>query len=104
MRITYKKEGDGFQCDAICDDGFCFSIYFRNEPPPRKYTFQGLSPLHARDMWLFEQLRDDGHRCRLDNLYMSAKFAKTAINHDRKILIAGVGRKSGRGVPNCCSK
>ena len=32
--ITYKKEGDGFQCDALCDDGYTFTFYFRHEPPP----------------------------------------------------------------------
>ena len=48
MRITYKKEGDGFQCDALCDDGFTFSVFFRNEKAPSKYTKKGLSPLHAR--------------------------------------------------------
>jgi hypothetical protein len=69
-RVTYKRTGDGFQCDAICDDGFTFSIYFRNEPPPPKYTRIGLSPLHSRVMWLFDQLKDKGHRCRVDNLYM----------------------------------
>ena len=30
FRINYRKEGDGFQCDAICADGYKFSIYFRN--------------------------------------------------------------------------
>jgi hypothetical protein len=52
LRMSYKKEGDGFQCDALCDDGFTFSIYFRNEPTPRKYTSQGLSPLHAAKMYV----------------------------------------------------
>ena len=28
LRITYKKEGDGFQCDALCDDGFTYAFYF----------------------------------------------------------------------------
>jgi hypothetical protein len=98
IRITFKRAGDGFQCDAICDDGFTFSIYFRNEPPPAKYTAMGLSPLHSRVMWLFDQLKDKGHRCRVDNLYMSCKFAKFCYNHDNQILLEGVARK-GRGVP-----
>ena len=28
LQINYKKEGDGFQCDAICADGYMFSVYF----------------------------------------------------------------------------
>jgi hypothetical protein len=98
IRITFKRAGDGFMCDALCDDGFTYSIYFRNEPPPPKYTAMGLSPLHGRVMWLFDQLKDHGHRCRVDNLYMSAKFAKFCYNHDNKILLEGVARK-GRGIP-----
>lgn len=35
----------------------------------------------------------------MDNLYLSAKFVKAAYNHERKVLIAGVTRKSGRGLP-----
>jgi hypothetical protein len=28
LRISYKQEGDGFQCDAVCDSGYTFSFYF----------------------------------------------------------------------------
>ena len=26
LRISYKREGDGFQCDAVCDRGYTFSF------------------------------------------------------------------------------
>ena len=26
LQITYKAEGDGFQCDAICDSGFTWTF------------------------------------------------------------------------------
>jgi hypothetical protein len=33
--ISYKKEGDGFQCDAICNNGYTFSFFIRyGDPPP----------------------------------------------------------------------
>jgi hypothetical protein len=28
VRITYKREGDGFQCDAVCDHGYTYSFWF----------------------------------------------------------------------------
>ena len=37
-RITYKTEGDGFQCDAICDSGYTYNFFFRNMPAPVQYT------------------------------------------------------------------
>ena len=35
LRITYKCEGDGFQCDALCDAGYTFNFYFRHKIPPK---------------------------------------------------------------------
>ena len=99
LRISYKAEGDGFQCDVICQEGFTYSVYFRNEPPPANYTSKGISPLHARCLWLFDTLKDKGHHCWMDNLYLSAKFAKACYTHPMKVLIAGVTRKNGRGLP-----
>ena len=75
LRITYKKEGDRFQCDALCDSGYAYTSFFRHENPPKKYIDQGLSPLHARLMFLFDSMEDKYHECGVDNLYMSAKFA-----------------------------
>ena len=100
LRISYKREGDGFQCDALCNDGYTFAFYFRNEPPPKKYTDQGLSPLHARVMALFDKLDATLYRCGMDNLYNSARFCKHAYNHPSKILIHGVARRNGRGIPS----
>jgi len=101
LRISYKKEGDGFQCDALCDDGFTYTVYFRNEKPPQRYIRMGLSPLHARSLWIFDQLKDKFHRVWVDNLYMSARFAKNAYNSKNQVLVAGVTRSKQRGVPLC---
>jgi len=99
MRITYKTEGDGFQCDALCDDGFTYSIFFRNEPPPLEYVRAGLSPLHARSLWLLDQLRRDYHHVWVDNLCMSAKFAKAGFTGKNKTMLSGVTRVAKRGIP-----
>jgi hypothetical protein len=44
-RINYKKEGDGFQADTICEDGYTYSIYFHNMPPPAQYIAKKCSAL-----------------------------------------------------------
>jgi len=46
LRITYKAEGDGFQCDAICKDGYTWTFYFPNKAAPKKWLDKGLSALH----------------------------------------------------------
>ena len=73
-RITYKVEGDGFQCDALCQEGYCYQHYFQNDPAPSKYLSLKLSPLHAWVMWLFDPPCDCHHQIGMDNLYNSAAF------------------------------
>ena len=94
MRISYKREGDGFQCNAICDDGYTFSFYFQNEPPPDKYSSK-MCPLHARVMALFDTLQDKYHRVGCDNLYISANLCKQAFNHPNKVMLHGVCQTHG---------
>ena len=76
QRITYKAEGDGFQCDALCDSGYTFTFYFRNQNAPTKYLRKGFSPLHLRILAMFDNLKSDHHNIWFDNLYLSAKFCK----------------------------
>ncbi|OEU12697.1 hypothetical protein FRACYDRAFT_243954 [Fragilariopsis cylindrus CCMP1102] len=48
MTIKFKAEGDGFMTDALCQEGYCYQHYMRNEPAPQKYLNMGFSPLHCR--------------------------------------------------------
>ena len=100
-RITYKAEGDGFQADALCDAGFTYQVFMRNDPAPKKYTRLGLSPLHSRVMALFDSVEDIHHECWMDNLYNSAAFCKKAFQHPKKVLVSGVTRRGMRGIPKC---
>ena len=104
LRITYKKEGDGFQADALYDDGYTLQVYMRNDPAPKKYLSKGLSPLHTRVMSLFDVLEESYHQCAMDNLYNSAAFCRAAFNHKWKVLCHGVARKGNRGIPVCVSQ
>ena len=101
LRITYKAEGDGFQADSICDDSYCYQVYMRNDPDPKKYLKQGISPLHYRTMDIFDSLKDDNHQFRIDNLYNSADFCRSVYHHDRKVLCPSVACKAGRGILKC---
>ena len=55
-RILYKAKGDGFKADALCEDGFYFQFYFRNDPENVKYTSTRPLPLHFRVMTLFDSV------------------------------------------------
>lgn len=99
-RITYKAEGDGFQCDALCQNGFTYQVYIRNDPAPPKYLKLGLSPLHSRVMVLYDLLEDEYHHNAMDNLYNLAAFYKASYKHPKKVLIHGVTRKGKRGIPS----
>ena len=97
IKIKFKKEGDGFQIDAICEDGYTYCFYFRNQPPPKKWTDLGLCGLHARCMAMFETFTFEYHRVHFDNLYNSALFSKAAYKYC-KVLVGGVTRKGGKGL------
>ena len=99
LRVKHKTAGDGFQCDSICNDGYTYSFYFRHQPPPEKYIKQGLSPLHSRVLFLYDQLKSKHHCLWMDNLYMSAQFAKRSINSKNKVKVHGVARNHMKGVP-----
>ena len=87
--------------DALCEDGFCFQFYFRNDPENVEYTKIGLSPLHSRVMTLFDLVEDDYHFCGMDNLYNSVTFFKKAWNHKRKLKVHGLTIKGMREIPGC---
>ena len=77
LRISYKKEGDGFQCDAVCDDGYTFSFYFRDgDPPtlPAEFKDSDLSPTAQRVVWLALYLTNVWSRIFMDNLFNSLKL------------------------------
>ena len=100
LRITYKKEGDGFQCDAICDRGYTYAFWFRHGDPPKlpsMYDDLKLSPTATRVVWLALQLPNQWTRIFMDNLFNSRKLY--AALYRAKALAHGVVRTSGRGFP-----
>ena len=100
LRISYKKEGDGFQCDAVCDRGYTFAFYFRHgEPPKLMSTFDDLKlpPTARRVVWLAQQLPNYWTRIYMDNLFNSRKLFSALFR--AKALAHGVTRTSGRGFP-----
>ena len=74
--IMYKSEGDGFQSDALCDNGYFYQVYIRNDPAPKNYLKQGIFPLHSRMMDLFDSSKDDHRQVGMYNLYNSAAFSE----------------------------
>ena len=52
-------------------------------------------------MLLFDALQDEHHHCGMGNLYNSAAFCRYAYNPKNLVLVHGVTRKWGRGIPDC---
>ena len=98
--ISYKRKGDGNQCDAVCKDGYTFLFYFHhgNVPTlPPKYNDLELSPTGRRVIFLMMQLPNIWSHIFMDNLFNSCKLF-TAVYH-AKAVCHGVVRSYGRGVP-----
>ena len=49
---------------------------------------------------MFDSIPDKHHTCGVDNLYISAKFCKDAYQHPKCVLLYGVARTNGRGLPS----
>ena len=94
-QITYKKEGDGFQCDTVCAERLTYSF----QPPPSDNTPCDLSDLHKRVMSLFNQLKRENYACDMDNLYMYVKLEKVCKTSKSKAMVSGVCRQKGRVIP-----
>ena len=84
-QITYKAEGDGFQADALVDEGYCYQLFMKNDPPPRKCS-QYL-PLHERVMALFDSTKEVFHCVGFNNFYNSTAFSQASSNHPLKPLV-----------------
>jgi len=100
LRISYKREGDGFQCDAICESGYTFAFWFRHGDAPvlsKEFKHLDLSPTARRVVWLAQQLPNAWTEIYMDNLFNSRKLF-TAL-YLAKALAHGVVRTNGRGVP-----
>jgi hypothetical protein len=50
---------------------------------------------------MFDQLKSAHHVCGMDNLYNSVKFCRDAFTGKNKVMVHGVAKKSGRGLPKC---
>lgn len=50
---------------------------------------------------MFDQLCAQNVVVGLDNLYVSARFCREAMIEKNKVMVHGVCRKEGRGVPSC---
>ncbi len=100
LPITYKQEGNGYQCDALCEDGYTFSYYFRHgDAPVLPDRFNGLqlSATAKRVIHLLLKLPHNWTRVFMDNLFNSLKLFTAAYRC--KKLCHGVVRHYGRGVP-----
>jgi hypothetical protein len=105
QRISYKKQGDGFQADCICENGYTYSFYFRNVAAPRKYLRKKCSPLHARVLFLFDQLPSKNMVVGLDNLYISARFCREALVGKMKSwCMESAGRRDVGFRHMCCRR
>jgi hypothetical protein len=97
----FKRLGDGIQADCLADDGYTWDFYFRNEPVDKALLAEGFCPMHCRLLHMFAKVLESGHGCKMDNLFHSVKLARAAYSLPKPVLVHGVIRKSGRGVPTC---
>ncbi len=75
--ISYKREGDGFQYDALCDDGYTFFFLFWHGNAPKlrtAYDHLDLLDIAKCVVWVSKWPPNIWMRMYMDNLYKSQKL------------------------------
>ncbi len=101
LQISYTREGDGFQCNTICDVGYIYSFYFCHGPPPNvgeQFKDLELSPTAQCVVWLASCLPNRWTQIYMDSLFNSKKLHK-ALNMT-EALVHGVAHTNGQGIPS----
>lgn len=96
LRITYKHIGDGFQCDALCNDGYTFAFIFCHNDPPKSQ--HGLLNMGKRVIALICMLKQSWTKVCMDNFFNSVELARAAYREEA--LMHGVARTSRRRLPS----
>ena len=100
QKIKFKREGDGFIADFLCNNSFTYSFHFRNIPPPQKYLHLKLSATHSRELGLFHTLLYSNYKCCIDNLYTSVNFLGHTLKYKMHAMIEEACCSGGFGFPN----
>jgi hypothetical protein len=61
LRISYKREGDAFQCDAVYDCGSTYSFWFWHGNTPKlekAFKHHEWSPAARRVVWLVQHIQN----------------------------------------------
>ncbi len=85
-----KKIGDGIEADCIADDGYTWDYYFWNKPFNEALMAKGFCPMHCRLIYIFGNLTDIGHKCKMENLFNSVNLASAAYSLPQKVKIHGI--------------
>jgi hypothetical protein len=100
LQISNKREEDGFQYNAVCNEGYTYSFYFQHRPPPNvggQYKDMELSPTARRVVWLASRLPNRWTRIYMDNLSNSKKLYEALYRTEA--LAHGIPGTNGRGIP-----
>jgi len=94
--ISFKKIGDWFMADAICESGYTYAFIFRNSkvPPIIHYLYT----TSKRVLYLMKTVPNDWVLMYMDNSFKNVKLCWAAFIE--KCLVHGVTRKAGRGIPD----
>jgi hypothetical protein len=101
LQILYKREGDRFQCNPVCDEGYTYSFFFRHVDAPTvgpAYKHLDLFDMAKQVIWLAKQLANLWMCIYMDNLYNSEKLLTALMIAE--CLAHSVACPTGRGIPD----